>query len=138
MATASGTNNGFQSVVVTSSAIGGVAYLGVLGGTDGVSGDATAMSTAFGLGVVTSTATATGNFSVNGGVAGGAALAHASATGQSGNATATANTGGGIFTAIQASATAPVGVPPASNRVHVSEEPHQLWEWLPVYKRQRL
>ncbi len=40
---------------------------------------------------------------------GGAALAHASATGQSGNATATANTGGGIFTAIQASAAAPVG-----------------------------
>ena len=67
------------------------------------------MSTAFGLGVVTSTATATGNFSVNGGVAGGAALAHANATGQSGNATATANTGGGIFTAIQASAAAPVG-----------------------------
>ncbi len=109
LAIASGSNSGLHSVIVTSSAIGGAAYQGFLGGTDGISGDATAMSTAFGLGVVTSTATATGNFSVNGGVIGGAALAHASATGQSGSAAATANTGGGFFTAIQASATAPVG-----------------------------
>ena len=62
LATASGSNNGLNSVVVTSSAIGGAAYQGILGGTDGISGDATAMSTAFGLGAVTSTATATGDF----------------------------------------------------------------------------
>jgi hypothetical protein len=70
-ATATGSNNGLSAVTVSSSASGGAAYLGFLGGTDGVSGDATAMSTPSDSARIR-TATATGNFF---GGDGGAALA---------------------------------------------------------------
>ena len=69
---------------------------GLNGGSNGVSGDATATATAFGLGAVSSTAMATGTFfpppyPFNApGVPGGAALARANATGQSGTAFAVA------------------------------------------------
>ena len=121
-ATASGSNNGISAVSVSSSATAGAGAHSF--GEDfqdrinGISGDATAISSASGLGAVTSTATAISNFitpgsspifSVINPVFGGDALAHATATGQSGTATATAQTGGGAFSNVSASATAPVG-----------------------------
>jgi hypothetical protein len=117
-ATATGSNAGLGSVTVSSSAISGAAGNGLipgfLTGPDGISGNATAISTASGLGAVSSTAAATANFHTAGSagilnpVFGGDALAHATATGQSGSATATAQTGGGIFTNVSASSMAPV------------------------------
>ena len=64
-AAATGGNNGLNAVNVTSIAFGGAAGDSVgINGIDGIAGDATAISTASGLGSVIATATATCNFLV--------------------------------------------------------------------------
>ena len=90
------------------------AFEGLNGGSNGVSGDATATSSAFGLGAVTSYRDGDGHVfpppSIPNapGVPGGAALARANATGQSGTAFAVADTASATFASLHAAAVAPV------------------------------
>ena len=139
-ATSQGTNtqiNSFNGTNVFASAVGGNGGLSSgVGFSPGLGGDASATATGTSPGPVIVIATATGGVSPSL-LSDGSAVARASATGASGNATAQSFSSGGATVNVSTSAVAPVASTSVGESARRLPGLFQVPAWLMDWKRQR-